>query len=66
LERPYKGFTSDGKAREGLYNYAEDKRAPTEEVMVRTADLMNILSDGQKNQVHCGEVTDDVETLVKL
>jgi hypothetical protein len=59
LERPYKGFTSDGKVREGLYNYAEDEGAPTEEVMARAADLLNILSDQQKNEVHCGEVTDD-------
>ncbi|KAE9380819.1 hypothetical protein N431DRAFT_324211 [Stipitochalara longipes BDJ] len=59
LEKPYKGFTSDGKVREGLYNYAEDEDAPTEEVKARTADLFKILSDEQKDQVHCGEVTDD-------
>jgi hypothetical protein len=59
LEKPYKGFTSDGKVREGLYNYADDEGAPTEEVMARTADLFEILSDEEKNQVHCGEVTDD-------
>jgi hypothetical protein len=59
LEKPYKGFTSDGKVREGLYNYAEDEGAPTEEVMARTADLFKILGDEQKDQVHCGEVTDD-------
>ena len=56
---PYKGFTSDGKVREGLYNYAEDEGAPTEEVKARAADLLSILSDQQKNEVHCGEVTDD-------
>jgi hypothetical protein len=59
LEKPYKGFTSDGKVREGLYNYVEDEGAPTEEVMARTADLFKILSDEQKDQVQCGEVTDD-------
>ena len=59
LEKPYKGFTSDGKVREELYNYADDEGAPTEEVMARTADLFKVLSDEQKDQVHCGQVTDD-------
>lgn len=59
MEKPYKGFTSDGKVREGLYNYVEDEGAPTEEVMARTADLFKILSDEQKDHVQCGEVTDD-------
>ena len=59
LERPYKGFTLDGKVRERLYNYAEDEGAPTEEVIARTVDLLKILSDEQKDQVYCGEVTDD-------
>jgi hypothetical protein len=49
----------DGKVRERLYNYAEDEGAPTEEVIARTADLLKILSDEQKDQVYCGEVTDD-------
>jgi len=59
LEKPYKGFTSDGKVRERLYNYAKDEGAPTEEAIARTNDLLKILSDEQKDQVHCGEVADD-------
>jgi hypothetical protein len=59
LERPYKGFTSDGKVREGLYNYAEDEGAPTEEVIEKVGELLGILSEEQKGEVHRGEVTDD-------
>ena len=59
LETPFKGFTSDGKVREGLYDYAENEGAPTEEVIARVEDLMKILSVKQKEAVCCGEVTDD-------
>lgn len=59
LERPYNGFTNDGKAREGLYVYAEDEGAPTEEVIAEVEELMKVLSEEQKNEVQCGEVTDD-------
>ena len=56
---PHKGFTNDGKVREGLYNYAETEGAPTEAVMAKTKDLMELLSDGQRKEVWRGEVTDD-------
>lgn len=56
---PYKGFTSDGKVREGLYEYAEDEGAPTEEAIAKTEALMKVLSEEQKEAVHCGDVTDD-------
>jgi hypothetical protein len=56
---PYKGFTSDGKVREGLYDYADDEGAPTEAVMAKTKDLMDLLSDDQRKEVWRGEVTDD-------
>jgi hypothetical protein len=59
LEKPYKGFTSDGKVREGLYRYADDEGAPTEEVISRTEELLENLNDEQKRAVQCGEVTDD-------
>ena len=59
LEKPYKGFTSDGKVRERLYHYSEDEGAPTEEVMARTEEFLGGLSEGQKKIVNCGEVTDD-------
>jgi len=56
---PYKGFTSDGKVREGLYQYAEDEGAPTEEVAAKVRELMGVLNEEEKKAVHCGEVTDD-------
>lgn len=56
---PYKGFTSDGTVRKGLYNYADDEGAPTEAVMAKTKELMELLSDAQRKEVWRGEVTDD-------
>lgn len=59
LEKPYKGFTSDGTVREGFYKYAENEGAPTELVAGNVESLLNILSEAQKKEVCCGEVTDD-------
>ena len=59
LERPYIGFTSDGKVREGLYKYAADEGAPTEEAAAAVDALLGALDDKLKAAVHCGEVTDD-------
>jgi hypothetical protein len=59
LERPYKGFTSDGTVRMGLHGYAEDEGAPTEEVIVKTKLLMDVLSVEQRKQVQFGDVSDD-------
>jgi hypothetical protein len=56
---PYKGFTSDGKVRDGLYQYAEDEGAPTEQVVKRVEGLLELLDGEQRKEVHCGEVTDD-------
>jgi hypothetical protein len=59
LERPYKGFTTDGKVREGLYTYAEDEGVPTEAAAERTNDLLKILTAEQRKDVQRGDVTDD-------
>jgi len=59
LEKPYKGFTTDGKVRKGLYNYAEDEGAPTKSVIEKTEELIRILSEEQKKAVMFREVTDD-------
>jgi len=59
LEKPYKGFTTDGKVRDGLYNYAEDEGAPTESVIEKTEELIAILSEKQKEAVTFRDVTDD-------
>ncbi|QSZ35959.1 hypothetical protein DSL72_007081 [Monilinia vaccinii-corymbosi] len=59
LEKPYKGFTTDGKVREGLYKYADDEGAPTGEVIEKTEELLKLLSEDQKKAVQLRDVTDD-------
>jgi hypothetical protein len=59
LEKPYKGFTVDGKVQEGIYNYAEDEGAPAEEVVEKVEALLSMLPEEAKTQVDCGEVEDD-------
>ena len=56
---PYKGFTSDGTVRKGVYDYLEDEGAPTEAAISKTKELLLLLSTEQKGEVQCGEVTDD-------
>lgn len=59
LEQPYKGFTSDGVVKEGLYTYAEDEGAPNQETIKQVEALLQILNEAERKAVHCGEVTDD-------
>jgi len=59
LEKPYVGFTTDGKVREGLYKYEENEGAPTEEVVRKLEELLGVLSEEQRREVRRGEVTDD-------
>ena len=49
LEKPYKGFTTDGTVREGLYHYAEDEGAPIGKIMEATTALLSLLSPNQKS-----------------
>jgi hypothetical protein len=59
MEKPYIGFTCDGKVREGVYKYGDDEGAPTEKAMEAANSLLVVLDDAQKAAVQCGEVTDD-------
>jgi hypothetical protein len=59
LERPYKGFTSDGIVRKGLYEYEDDEGAPTSEVVRVTEELFTVLSEEQREAVCCGGVEED-------
>jgi hypothetical protein len=59
LEKPYVGFTSDGKVREGLYHYADDEGAPTERVANKAEVFLQLLDEGQKKAVQFGDVRDD-------
>ncbi|OCK76556.1 hypothetical protein K432DRAFT_385369 [Lepidopterella palustris CBS 459.81] len=49
LERPYKGFTTDGTVRTGLYHYAEDEGAPIEKMVEAAAELIGLLSREQRS-----------------
>ncbi|KAG9230097.1 hypothetical protein BJ875DRAFT_445338 [Amylocarpus encephaloides] len=59
LEQPYKGFTSDGTVRRGVYAYAGNEGAPTEEAASRTEVLLQLLSEEDKKAVQFGDVTAD-------
>jgi len=59
LEKPYKGFTVDGTVQEGIYSYAEDEGAPTEEAVTKAEALLSALSEEKSKRVKCGEVEDD-------
>jgi hypothetical protein len=59
LEKPYKGFTTDGKVIEGLYHYVEDEGAPTETVASKVNELLAVLTEKQREEVQRGDVTDD-------
>jgi hypothetical protein len=56
LQKPYKGFTVNGTIQEGIYNYAEDEGAPTEEVVTKAEALLSVLSEEESMRVKCGEV----------
>ncbi|KAJ7245907.1 hypothetical protein B0H12DRAFT_1054097, partial [Mycena haematopus] len=59
LERPYKGFTADGKVQEGLYTYAEDEGAPVEEMVSAAIHLLKILALEQRMEVLKESVYED-------
>jgi hypothetical protein len=59
LEKPYVGFTSDGKVRDGLYHYAEDEGAPTEMAASKAEVLLQLLGEEEKKAVQFGDVGDD-------
>lgn len=59
LEKPFKGFTSDGKVRKRLYEYAEDEGAPTGEAIAKLEELWKVLSENQRKAVQFKHVTDD-------
>lgn len=48
LEKPYTGFTVDGKVREKVYDYKQDEGAPTEEAVKAAESLLATLSEEEK------------------
>lgn len=59
MEKSFKCFTVDGSVQEGIYKYAGDEGAPTEEVVVKVEALLSMLPEEAKKQAKCGEVEDD-------
>ncbi|KAK4969309.1 hypothetical protein LTR28_001025 [Elasticomyces elasticus] len=59
LEKPYKGFTSDGNLLEGVYSYAEDEGAPVEAMTDAAAALLEMLSGEQRKEMQFESVEVD-------
>lgn len=60
IERPYKGFSSDGKPNPSIFHYAPDEGAPVEAAVASVQALLDSLSDDLKEAVIRGDVeTDD-------
>lgn len=59
LEQPYRGFTSDGHVKEGLYRYGDDEGAPVEDMAEAADALLRILTAEQQEAVLRGSVDED-------
>jgi hypothetical protein len=59
LEKPYRGFTSDGVVREGLYEYKENEWSGVTKVVKAAEDLLELLDEQQRKEVQCGGVEED-------
>jgi hypothetical protein len=59
LERPYVGFSADGKPDPGLITYAADEGAPVKEAVEAADALLAALPENLKKEVQRGGVDDD-------
>ena len=59
IDKPYVGFTTDGKVREGVYKYAEDEGAPVEEMTEAAKGLVDLMSEEEKKRTIFPSVEDD-------
>ena len=48
IEKPFKGFTSDGVVKEDVFKFADDEGAPTTAMVAATENLLSLLSDEQQ------------------
>jgi hypothetical protein len=48
IEKPFRGFTSDGVVKEDVFKFAEDEGAPTEAMIAAAEELLSILTTDQK------------------
>ena len=61
IEKPYKGFSADGKPDPSIYRYEQDEGAPVEEAMQAVNTLLAELSKEVRNEVIRGDVELDDE-----
>lgn len=59
LQKPYKGFTTDGVVREGVYYHAPDEGAPVDAMLAAVDGLRLVLSAEQKEMVFFDSVEAD-------
>lgn len=61
LEKPYKGFSSDGHPDPTIFQYAQDEGAPVEEAVSAAQALLQGVSNEERRAVQFGDVgTDDM------
>jgi hypothetical protein len=61
IERPYKGFSSDGHPDPSLFKYAADEGAPVDEAASAAQKLLDALNPAERDEVIKGDVCDDDE-----
>lgn len=61
IERPYKGFSSDGKPDPTIFHYEQDEGAPVEAAVEAVNKLLENLPEKAKREVIKGDVADDDE-----
>jgi hypothetical protein len=60
IERPYVGFSADGKPDPSIFRYEQDEGAPVEGAVRAVEKLLEVLSEQDKAEVIKGDVgTDD-------
>jgi Protein of unknown function (DUF3500) len=50
INRPYRGFTSDGTVIDGLFHYADDEGAPVHAMVGSALSLISVMSPAQKER----------------
>lgn len=61
MEKPYVGFSSNGKPDPSFYHYEEDEGAPVEQVCNAVNSLLDILNPEHRDIVVFGDVREDEE-----
>jgi len=59
LDKPLKGFTTDGEVKKGVYHYAQDEGAPVEAMKTAADALLGLLSLEQKKATQYASIDAD-------